>query len=353
MNRLDALWAIDRAYLDGLMLRADGRDLMAEADPEAIEAMYAARGTASPGAVGVVPIYGPMTRRDTLMSLLFGGTSTVRVAQQVNALAADESIGTILMLIDSPGGQAAGVGEAAAAIRNARQAKPVVALTTGMMGSAAAWLGWQASEVIASPDAMVGSQGVFGVHVDTSKALEMAGIKPTYIASSDAKVGGNPGLPLDDETRAEMQALVDETNRLFVADTAEGRGITPAQVREQYGNGSVFHAREAKKRGMVDRIESYSQAIARLSGVKSSGMRAEDDPLEIVAAMAPPSRGHMMADPPKGHGMSADDMDGMSADDMEKKHRRMHSSGAGHDHADDERAAARFELDRDAWAFGS
>ena len=329
MSRLDALWAIDREHLEDLMLRAGGRDLMADADPEAIEAMYAARAAANPpGAVGVVPIYGPMTRRDTLMSLLFGGTSTVRVTQQVRAFAADESIGTILMLIDSPGGQAAGIGEAASAIRNARQAKPVVALATGMMGSAAAWLGWQASDVIASPDAMVGSQGVFGVHIDTSRALEMAGIKPTYIASSDAKVGGSPGLPLDDETHAEMQAIVDETNRLFVNDTAEGRGITPAQVREQYGNGSVFHAREAKRRGMVDRVETYSQVIARLSGVRPVGARAEAAELLGSPVVPLPDVGQHAPSPVATIVLAIGE------------------------HAE-ELAARRFELDRDAWLFRS
>lgn len=351
---MNALWCIDRGYLDGLLARADWSTLMADADPLAIEAMYAARAaaTAGPGGIGVVPVYGTLTRRDTLLSLLFGGTSTNRVTQQVNALAADDTIGTILMLVDSPGGQASGITEAAAAIRQARQAKPVVALATGVMASAAAWLGWQASEVVAAPDAIVGSQGVFGVHMDTSKALEAAGIRPTYIASSEAKVGGMDGLPLDDDTRAELQALVDEQNRLFVADTAAGRGITPAQVRETYGNGAVFHAREAKGRGMVDRVESYPQTIARLSGVRQTGARAEADPVDLTAQAE--AEAGLVSERPRTAALVAETRD---KDEGARREVYRDHLEAGDASPSDVRATealrARFELDRDAWLLNS
>lgn len=289
MNRTDSLWAIDRAFLDGILLRADGRDLMADAPSADVEAMYAARDAGSrTGTVAVLAITGPLTKRDSLMSVLFGGTSYSRIVAQLHMLAADETVASILLNIDSPGGQVAGAGEAAAAVRHAASIKPVTALANTTMASAAAWLGWSASEVIATPDAIVGSQGVFALHVDTSKALEMMGIRPTYIASSDAKVGGQDGLPLDDATRAEMQAIVDEANRQFVADAAAGRGITPAQVRESYGNGAVFTARDAKKRGMVDRVETFSQAAARLSGTKSPwamAAAATDDPQMFADAV--------------------------------------------------------------------
>lgn len=279
------LWAIAPDALGEMILLASSipEDLWADAAPADVEAKYEARATrAAAGAVGVVHVLGPLARRDSLFSMLFGGTSYPRVIQQVQALAADETVATILLNIDSPGGSAQGVAETAAAIRKARDVKPVIALANGQMASAAAWLGWSASEVIATPDSIIGSQGVFTLHVDSSKALEMAGIKPTYIGSSGAKVAGRPGLPLDDETRDEMQSMVDELDRLFKADVATARGLTPAQVKDRYGNGAVFTAREAKSRGMVDRIETYGTALSRLSGA-----RAEDDDPEPQASEDP------------------------------------------------------------------
>ena len=276
-------WAMDPDALRTLTARIGGPiGHWADADPQAVARMYAARENRAAGAVGVVHVLGPLTRRDTVWTVRGGGTSYPRIVQQVRALAADRGISSIVLDIDSGGGEAIGASEAAAAIRQARTSKPVVAIVSGAMLSAAAWLGWSASEVIATPDSIIGSQGVFTLHVDSSKALEMAGIKPTYIGSSGAKVAGRPGLPLDDETRAEMQSMVDELDRLFKADVATARGLTPAQVKDRYGNGAVFTAREAKSRGMVDRIETYGTALSRLSGA-----RAEDDDPEPQASEDP------------------------------------------------------------------
>jgi len=272
-------WAIIDSALADIMARLDGLtpDLLADATDEQVEGYYAAAGRsgARAGTVAVVPVMGMISQRDSLFTMLMGGTSTNRLVTTMRTLAADDTVASILLNIDSPGGQAGGLVELAAEIRRTRQVKRVVAIANPVMGSAAAWIGWSADEVVANPEAIVGSQGVFALYLDISKALEMEGIEPIYIASSGAKAAGRPGLPLDDDTRAEMQAIVDEENRLFVADVAEGRGITPAQVKEQYGNGAVFSAREAKKRGMVDRIASYSDTVARMSGVKPAGVRAE------------------------------------------------------------------------------
>ena len=280
-------WAITSAALQDIMARAGelSPDMFASADDEQVAGYYAvgSRSGSRTGTVAVVSVYGMLTKRDSLFSMLMGGTSYTRLSAQIRQLAADDTVAAIMLNIDSPGGQGQGVGELAAEVRRARESKPVIALANALMASAAAWIGWSADEVIATPDAIVGSQGAFALHIDTSKALEMEGVKPTYIASSGAKAGGRPGLPLDDDTQAEMQAIVDENNRLFVADVAAGRGLTPAQVKDQYGNGAVFSARDAKKRGMVDRIATYPETLARLSGVKPAGVRAEADFPEIEA----------------------------------------------------------------------
>lgn len=318
------IWAISHDALTDFLGRLSvvssdtAMDLWADAPQAEVDAKYAARaGRAATGAVGVVSVLGPITRRDSFFSMLFGGTSYTRIIQQVQALASDETIATILLNIDSPGGEARGAAEAAAAIRKAGESKPVIALANGMMASAAAWLGWSASEVVATPDSIIGSQGVFTVHWDTSKAYEQAGIKPTYIGSSGAKIAGRDGMPLDDETRAEMQAIVDELDRLFKADVAAGRGITVAQVKDRYGNGAAYSAREAKSRGMVDRIEAYGAALSRLSGVRAAADDAEPQ------ASADPTPPPAAADPAPETDPEAEAL----------------------------AARARFELEADAWLF--
>jgi signal peptide peptidase SppA len=221
------------------------------------------------GRVARVPIIGPITKRDSLWSLFFGGTSVEGLKRILQEVVADDTIGTLLLDVDSPGGTAAGITELTAELRRVAESKHVVALANHLMTSAAYWIAAQADEIIATPDALVGSVGVFAVHADFSAMLERIGIKPTYISAGKYKTEANPDEPLSDEARDHIQSLVDEAYSLFVADVAQGRGITPAAVRSEYGEGRVLTARDAKAAGMIDRIAGADETIRRLAGAKA------------------------------------------------------------------------------------
>lgn len=283
MNRQDIVsalssqpWAIHGPAMERLIARDWPADPMADAGPDAVEAMYAARGNGRAGTVAVVPILGTITKRDSLLTLLTGGTSTTRLTAQLRQLAADESVATVLLNVDSPGGSVSGLPEAAAEIRRTRETKRVVAIANPVAASAAYWLAAQAEEVIVTPEAMVGSIGAFLLHLDLSQAMAEMGITPTFIQAGRRKTDGHPFLPLSEGGRGEMQSLVDDAMRLFVADVAAGRGVPASEVRsEAWGEGAVLTAKDAVKAGMVDRIATYSETVARLSGVKPMGARAD------------------------------------------------------------------------------
>jgi signal peptide peptidase SppA len=170
------------------------------------------------------------------------------------------------------------VEEAAADIRAAREVKPVISSVNVDAGSAAYWLASQASEVSITPSGMAGSIGAFMLHLDFSGMNEKQGIEPTYVSAGRFKVEGNPDEPLSDEGEAYLQGIVDETFATFVRDVAEGRGITEKSVRQGFGEGRMVTAEPALEAGMVDRIETFEEAVARaLDGgaSSSSGPRAQ------------------------------------------------------------------------------
>ena len=272
--------AIDESAVSEIVARVRGwdtaDDLLVEPSAEVIDGYYAARGTGSrSGAVAVVPVHGPIAKRDSMMSMMLGGTSTSRLTATMRMLAADESVSTILLDVDSPGGIAAGLPELAAEIRRTRESKRVVAIVDDVAASAAYWIASQADSIVATPESRTGSVGVFVEHVDCSKAMEAEGLAITYIHAGKYKVEGNPYEPLSDEAEAHIQSIVDNVMGLFVADVAKGRGVTPAQVRSDFGEGRVLTAKDAKAVGMVDAIATYSETVARLAGGKSLGMRAD------------------------------------------------------------------------------
>lgn len=277
--------------LDGI----ESHDLMAEPPTDRLEAYYAnaGRGGTRSGTVAVLPVLGPIVKRDSMFSMLEGSTSTTRMVQQLRALAADESVATILLNVDSPGGTVSGLPELAAEVRRTRETKHVVAIANDMAASAAYWIASQADEVIATPEALVGSVGVFTRHVDCSALNQQQGMKPTYIHAGRYKVEGNPDEPLSDEAREHIQSIVDDAYAMFVGDVAKGRSrdgapVSVATVKADYGEGRVFTAKDAKAAGMVDRIGTFNETIARLSGVKPAGMRAEaDGPVTVIEADEP------------------------------------------------------------------
>src|SRR5215831_11487320 len=165
------------AFAEILVMRLDGQRFTEE---EIIERTGARpkRQTKSTGRVQVIPVYGSIVPRGSSFSDVSMGqaTSMEQFITEVNQAAGDGNVEAILLDIDSPGGQVDMLPEAAAAVRAARATKPVVAVANTMMASAAYWLGAQASELVVTPSGEVGSIGVFAIHNDLSKQMEMLGI---------------------------------------------------------------------------------------------------------------------------------------------------------------------------------
>jgi capsid assembly protease len=241
------------------------------------------------GAVAVIPVYGVIQQRATLMSDTSGGTSCADIAGMLKQAMADPSVGSILLDISSPGGSVAGVPELHQQILDARATKPVVALANAQAASAAYWLASAAGEIVVTPSGEVGAIGVYTTHMDKSAALKTAGVQPTIISAGKYKVEGNPFGPLTDEARAAMQEAVDSYYGMFCAAVAAGRGTTPSAVRGGMGQGRMVGAKAAVAAGMADRVGTFDQTVARMAsaGRQAPRARAEDPAPEILAHTPP------------------------------------------------------------------
>ena len=212
-------------------------------------------------AVAVVPLYGVLLPRGEM----FGGTSLEDTGRTMRRLAADASVAAIVIDADTPGGHVAGASELATVIRAAREQKPVIAVANHLMASAGYWIGASATEVVATPSARVGSIGVYATHDNLAGALEKEGVERTLISSGKFKTEGSPFGPLDDEARATLQARVDEAQARFVGDVAQGRRVSVQAIHVRFGEGRTLSASQALAAGMVDRISTLDETVARLA----------------------------------------------------------------------------------------
>lgn len=211
----------------------------------------------TPGtAVSVISIVGGLSGRSRW------GADMGDLRALISDAADDSKIKSIVLDIDSPGGTVAGTPETAQVIRQAATVKPVIASVNGMAASAAYWMASNATSVMVSPSSLVGSIGVFATHTDWSVYDEAMGVKTSLIHAGKYKVEGNPYEPLDKEAAAEIQRGVDEAYEMFVADVAQGRGVSVAKVKADFGQGRMVGAVDAVRNGMADGIAPLEQVIA-------------------------------------------------------------------------------------------
>jgi signal peptide peptidase SppA len=236
------------------------------------------------GAVAVIPVYGPIAHRRDVFMAIFGGTATTSLADVFRSMMAHPDVKAVVFDVDSPGGTVYGVSELAREIRAARGRKPIVAVANSMACSAAYWLMSGADEIVGTPSSETGSIGVYAIHVDQSGVAEKMGAKVTVISAGDLKAGASGLTPLTDDEREAMQTRVDDIYDLFVADVAKGRGVSASVVREGYGRGAVLSAQAAKDAGLIDRVATLEETVARLRS--GSGRRAStraEEGADVVA----------------------------------------------------------------------
>jgi len=215
------------------------------------------------GGIQVIDVFGTLMPRANMMMQYSGGTSTMKLAQQIREAGDNPAVSSVVLRIDSPGGAASYTPEVANAIREVAAKKRVVASATNIMASGAYWIGVAATEVYASPSTTVGSIGVYTVIPNYKEAYEKSGVKFAVLRAGSLKASGNPYEDLTPERLASLQKSVDDIYSAFTSAVAEYRKTTPSVVEKQFGQGSTFLAGEAQSRGMIDGVLTFEQVIAR------------------------------------------------------------------------------------------
>lgn len=220
--------------------------------------------------VAVLPLDGVLAKRMNLFSQISGGTSTELAASALRDALNDPAVHSIVLAIDSPGGTVDGTQALASAVMQARQHKPVAALASGTMASAAYWIGSAAQRVyIADETTQVGSIGVVATHTDISGAEAQRGVKTTEVFAGKFKRVASQYGPLSDEGRKTLQDQVDYTYSLFVSAVAEQRGVSVDAVLADMADGRIFIGRQAVDAGLVDGVTSLDALIDELNRQRS------------------------------------------------------------------------------------
>jgi signal peptide peptidase SppA len=217
--------------------------------------------------VAVIEVIGPIVRHADFFSEWSGGVSTESLARNFGQALNAPGVSSILFFIDSPGGEAFGIGEFATMIAERQSDKPVTAYIGGYGASAAYYIAAAADEVVIDSSAMVGSIGTVMEATDYTKAYEQRGIqKRTYVSEQSPKKRPKMGTESGD---AVLQQLVDDMAQVFVEDVARFRGVTVEKVLADFGQGGMMIGKAAVTAGLADRTGSFESILKEMATGKA------------------------------------------------------------------------------------
>jgi capsid assembly protease len=241
-----------------------------------------------PGGVALLRLSGVMSPKANLFMRVSGGISTQLASQQVESAAADPRVRSILVSLDTPGGNVVGVPEFADTARWAAGQKPLVVHTDNQLCSAGYWVGSAANAIyISSPVVTVGS---IGVVVDREYDPQSR-YRTESITAGRYKRLAQANAPLSDEARAVVQADVDYVYTLFVDAVAAHRGVTAEEVLEHMADGRVFRGQQALDAGLVDGVSTLDDLLQAMAADPAQFATRRKAVFKAVAALPSPSAG--------------------------------------------------------------
>jgi signal peptide peptidase SppA len=219
----------------------------------------------TPDGIAVIPIEGTLVHKAYGMDAVSGLRSYVEIQQEVADAATDPAVKGILLDVDSPGGEVAGVFELADTIYAARSAKPIFAIANSNALSAAYLLASSAERLYTGQSSAVGSIGVIVTHLDVSGADEKLGFRYTILHAGARKADFNPHLPLSEEARVSIEAELQRTYGMLVKAVARNRGVPEASIRGT--EAARYFGDDALSVRLADRIGTRQDALADLRQV--------------------------------------------------------------------------------------
>ena len=215
------------------------------------------------GGVAVLPISGVISNKANMFTRVSGGASAQMLQQQVESMRADPTVRSVVLDLDTPGGNVLGIPALAESIRALAAEKPTVACCTGTMASAGYWVGSAANAVyISGLTDYVGSIGVVATHAYDPRS---AGKQTTEITAGKYKRMGSENAPLNAEGKAYIQAQVDEIYRVFVETVAQNRKVSADQVLQHMADGRIFIGQQAIDAGLVDGVSTVDAMVAKMA----------------------------------------------------------------------------------------
>ncbi|WP_265029647.1 S49 family peptidase [Wolbachia endosymbiont (group A) of Philonthus cognatus] len=213
----------------------------------------------NPKGIAIIRIYGVLTKKTEAFDHILDMTSYENIHEEIESALEDKSIETILLDIDSPGGEVNGVFDLADFIYESRAKKRIIAIANDDAYSAAYAIASSAEKIFLTRTSGVGSIGVIASHIDQSGFDEKQGIKYTTIFAGSRKNDLNPHEPMTSESLESLQKEVGRLYGMFVQLIARNRGLSIEKIRST--EAGLYFGEKAVEIGLADGVTTFFEFI--------------------------------------------------------------------------------------------
>lgn len=173
----------------------------------------------------------------------------------------NEDVKAIVLRINSPGGSVVASEVLWRELSEAQKEKPLIASMSNYAASGGYYLAAPADTIVAQPNTITGSIGIFGILFNTKGLLNnKLGITTDVVSTGAYSDFLNPTKDMSEAEKAIMQKKVEEGYDTFIQRVADGRKMSREEVIAIAG-GRVWSGEKAKAIGLVDVIGGFDDAV--------------------------------------------------------------------------------------------
>lgn len=182
----------------------------------------------------------------------------------------DKNIKAVVLRVNSPGGNAFSSEAIWRELEKIKEAgKPVIASFGDYAASGGYYIAAGADRIIAEPNTLTGSIGVFMILPNATKLLnEKIGVNFDTIKTHPFATGFSPVVELTDKEKAILQESTLDIYDLFIERVSTGRKMT-VEATKEIAQGRVWTGKRAKEIGLVDELGNLEDAI-RIASEKAN-----------------------------------------------------------------------------------
>jgi protease IV len=206
-----------------------------------------------------------------------------KISETIRKARMDSSIKAIVLRVNSPGGSALASDVILREMVLAKKEKPVIVSMGDLAASGGYYIACAADTIVAEPNTLTGSIGVFGVLFNTQKMFNnKLGITFDTVKTGRFADLGNATRPLTQGERDIIQKQVERVYETFITHVSKGRNMTKAEV-DSIGQGRVWTGSDAKRLGLVDVLGGINTAIeiaakkAKLDNYRTVALPEQED----------------------------------------------------------------------------